>query len=246
MGALYDWVRSVIPPGTIRRIRELPLGLDEPHVCSPRPSVVIAKADGPVPQANHLRSPAWPQSGALTPIFLLPQVRVTRAGRQPYGPRRFSPQVFAVKLQQIEGVQEDVPPGRLLAQQLEHDQAVLVAGNRFAVDGTGPHLERVHRLQDEWIARCSVVAVAGEQTNADGVSLTAYARKVSDALNALKSREIPPAFQTSILENEAHVRILPYRGELVSSAFRLLRRSGVGCSLAGSSLLFGIGTWALP
>jgi hypothetical protein len=35
-------------------------------------------------------------------------------------------------------------------------------------------------------------------------------------------------------------------GGLVSSAFRLLRRSGVGCSLAGASLLFGIGTWALP
>src|SRR6266700_6421330 len=41
------------------------------------------------------------------------------------------------------------------------------------------------------------------------------------------------------------VRVLLYRGGLVSSAFRLLRRSGVGCR-SQDPLLFGIGTLALP
>jgi hypothetical protein len=46
----------------------------------------------------------------------------------------FSPEVFAVQFQQVEGVEGDVPSRWLLAQQLEHGQAVLVAGDRLAVD----------------------------------------------------------------------------------------------------------------
>jgi len=41
---------------------------------------------------------------------------------------------FAVQFQQVEGVEGDVPSRWLLAQQLEHGQAVLVAGDRLAVD----------------------------------------------------------------------------------------------------------------
>ena len=63
----------------------------------------------------------------------------------------------------IEGVQEDVSPVRLFAQLLKCDYAVLVTRHRLAVDQTRPHLERLHRLDDQRIARRPVMAVASEK-----------------------------------------------------------------------------------
>jgi hypothetical protein len=43
-------------------------------------------------------------------------------------------EVLAVQFQQVEGVQKDMTALPLLAQQLEDSQAVLVAGDSFAID----------------------------------------------------------------------------------------------------------------
>jgi Resolvase, N terminal domain len=79
---------------------------------------------------------------------------------------RLVPQVLAVQLQQVEGVQEDLlsPVASRAAARTRGGRCV--AGDRLAVDQAGPHLERVHRLHDQRIARCPIVAVASEQTDA--------------------------------------------------------------------------------
>ena len=59
---------------------------------------------------------------------------------------RLTPQVRAVQLQQVEGVEERprlVPP---VAEQLEGSHPLLVAAHHLAVDQAGPHLQVVHGL----------------------------------------------------------------------------------------------------
>jgi hypothetical protein len=47
---------------------------------------------------------------------------------------RLSSEILAVELEEIEGVHEDETARWLLAETLEHGQAVVVASYRFAVD----------------------------------------------------------------------------------------------------------------
>jgi len=83
---------------------------------------------------------------------------------------RFAPQILAVEFQQVEGEQEHAAIVALVAQPLEHGEAVLVAGDRLDVDQAGARLEPVHGLDDGGIAVRPVVPVAGEQPHAAAVS----------------------------------------------------------------------------
>ena len=56
-----------------------------------------------------------------------------------------------------------------VAKQLERSHALLIAAHHLAVDQAGPHLEVVHRLDDEWVALRPVFAPAGNQPDAHGV-----------------------------------------------------------------------------
>src|SRR6266567_8297478 len=49
--------------------------------------------------------------------------------------------------------------------------------------------------------------------------------------------------EAAVLRLHLQVRILLYRGGLVSSAFRLLRRSGVGCDSQGPRFSSGSALW---
>ena len=62
---------------------------------------------------------------------------------------RLAPQVYAVKLEQVEGVEEGDCLVAAVAQDVEPGQSALVAAHHLAVDQAGPHLEVVHGLDHE-------------------------------------------------------------------------------------------------
>ena len=86
---------------------------------------------------------------------MLIEANAGRAATQQAGERslanfnRFAPQVLAVELQQVEGVQEDVRACGLFAQSLEHRHAAIIAGDGLAVDQTGARPELVRGLDDQ-------------------------------------------------------------------------------------------------
>ena len=53
---------------------------------------------------------------------------------------------------------------------LKGGEAVMVASDSLAVDQAGAKTQAAHRLQDQRIARRPVVAVAGEQPDADRIA----------------------------------------------------------------------------
>jgi len=64
--------------------------------------------------------------------------------------QRLAPQVLAIQLQEVEGVEEDMLARRLAPQPFEHREPVLIAGDRLVIDQT--QLEPVNCLDDERIA----------------------------------------------------------------------------------------------
>ncbi len=56
-----------------------------------------------------------------------------------------------------------------MAEQLKGSQALLITTHHLAVDQAGTHLEVVHGLDHQRIAGGPVVALAGDQPDADGV-----------------------------------------------------------------------------
>ena len=70
----------------------------------------------------------------------------------------------------FEGVQEDVLALLFTPHALEHGQTVFVAANSLPIDQAGPGLEVVHGLDDQGVAVSPVVAVPGQQPDADGIA----------------------------------------------------------------------------
>src|SRR5262249_21780876 len=70
-------------------------------------------------------------------------------------------QVLAIQLKEVEDVEEDMLARRLEPQPFEHRESVLIAGDRFAIDQAGAHLEPVNGLNDERITRRPIVPVPG-------------------------------------------------------------------------------------
>ena len=83
---------------------------------------------------------------------------------------RLAPQVGAVQLQQVEGIEEGVDLVAAAAQDVEPGEPALVAAHHLAVDEAGPHLEVVHGLDHEREAVRPVVAAPGNQPDADGIA----------------------------------------------------------------------------
>src|SRR5262245_32674000 len=75
--------------------------------------------------------------------------------------QRLPPQVLAIQLEEVEGVEEDMLARRLAPKPFEHRESVLIAGHGLAVDQAGTRLEPVNGLDDERIARCPIVPVSG-------------------------------------------------------------------------------------
>src|SRR5262249_58475090 len=57
--------------------------------------------------------------------------------------QRLAPEVFAVQLKEVEGIEEDMLARRLAPQPFEHREPVLIAGDRLAIDPAGTHPEPV-------------------------------------------------------------------------------------------------------
>jgi hypothetical protein len=72
------------------------------------------------------------------------------------------PQILAIELEQVEGVQQHMAASRFAPEVLKHGEPVGIAGDRLAIDQAGTHLEPVHGLEDQRIALRPVVSVAGE------------------------------------------------------------------------------------
>jgi hypothetical protein len=72
--------------------------------------------------------------------------------------KRIAPQVVAVQLDQVEGVEEYALVSALVADQIERGNAVVIAGDSFAVDNAGVRAEASQGLDDEREATGEVIA----------------------------------------------------------------------------------------
>jgi hypothetical protein len=83
---------------------------------------------------------------------------------------RLAPQIRAVQLQQVEGVEKRLRLVASAAENVEPGESVLVAAHHLSVDQAGAHCEVVHSLGDQRKASRPVVAAPGNQPDADGIS----------------------------------------------------------------------------
>src|SRR5262245_65231608 len=63
--------------------------------------------------------------------------------------KRIAPQVVAVQLDQVEGVEKDAPVSALVTDEIERGDAVVIAGDSFAVDDAGARAQACQRLDDQ-------------------------------------------------------------------------------------------------
>jgi len=96
----------------------------------------------------------------------------------PCGHRALTPQVVAVQLDQVEGVQEHFAIVAPIANPIEHREAVLVAGNRLAVDDARPGAQVSQRFDNQPEAVGQLVAGAAVEPNL-GAVLAATTRNPS-------------------------------------------------------------------
>src|SRR5262249_46777332 len=68
-----------------------------------------------------------------------------------------TPHVVAVQFDQIEGVEEYAVVSPVMADEIERSNAVLVAGDRFAVDDAGARAQASQRLDDQREAMGEIV-----------------------------------------------------------------------------------------
>ena len=99
--------------------------------------------------------------GLLPPPCLSPPYELGK--RCPAAFNGLVAQVLAVKLDQVEGVEEHVPVIAPTPQSVEHRQSIAVTGDGLTVDQARHSLERERGARDQGEAAGPVVAVAGEQ-----------------------------------------------------------------------------------
>src|SRR5262249_62011217 len=63
--------------------------------------------------------------------------------------KRIAPQVVAVQFDQVEGVVEYALVGALVTDEIERSNAVVIAGDRFAIDDAGARAQACQRLDDQ-------------------------------------------------------------------------------------------------
>jgi len=72
--------------------------------------------------------------------------------------KRIAPQVVAIQLDQVEGVEEDAPVSVVMADEIERGNAVVIAGDSFAIDDAGTRAQACQRLNNQWEALGEVIA----------------------------------------------------------------------------------------
>src|SRR5262249_12080928 len=98
---------------------------------------------------------AWPNTvGAIAfHVFVEPDAGAgighDRCERGLADLKRITPQVVAVLLDQVEGVQERAVVMAAVANEIERGNAVVVAGDSFAVDNAGARAQACQRLDDQ-------------------------------------------------------------------------------------------------
>src|SRR5215472_6383887 len=134
----------------------------------------VLRSAGAIARAEPLRHDAFEAHLASVPEYALaivgevpvqtqpPKAPTQQAReRRPARLQRLAPQVFAIQLKEVEGVEEDMLARRLAPQPLEHREPVLIAGDGLAVDQARADLEPVNGLEDERVARRPIVPVPG-------------------------------------------------------------------------------------
>ena len=72
--------------------------------------------------------------------------------------KRITPQIGAVQLDEVEGVQKRAVIMAAVADEIERGNAVVIAGDRFAVDDSGARAQARQRLDDQRKASGEVIA----------------------------------------------------------------------------------------
>src|SRR5262249_43558482 len=72
--------------------------------------------------------------------------------------QRIAPQVVAIELDQVEGVEEYTPVRALVTHELERGHAVVIASHRLPIEDAGARAQARQRLDDEREAPGEVVA----------------------------------------------------------------------------------------
>jgi hypothetical protein len=72
-----------------------------------------------------------------------------------------TPHVLAVQLDQVEGVEEYLVVSAVVPDEIERGNAVVIAGNSFAIDDAGAGAQACQRLNDQREALGEVVAPDG-------------------------------------------------------------------------------------
>ena len=71
--------------------------------------------------------------------------------------KRITPQVVAVQLDQVEGVEEYLVVSALVTDEIERSDAVVITGNRLPVDDAGARAQASQCLDDQWEAMGEIV-----------------------------------------------------------------------------------------
>jgi hypothetical protein len=72
--------------------------------------------------------------------------------------KRITPQVIAIQLDQVEGVQKHAVVSAVMPDEIERGNAVVIAGDSFAIDDTGAGAQAGERLGDQWETTSEVIA----------------------------------------------------------------------------------------
>ena len=72
--------------------------------------------------------------------------------------KRVAPQIVAVQLDEVEGIEEDAVVSALVPDEIERGHAVVIAGNSLAIDDAGARAQACQRVYDQREAAGEVVA----------------------------------------------------------------------------------------
>jgi hypothetical protein len=76
--------------------------------------------------------------------------------------KRIAPQVVAVQFDQVESIEEDAVVSAVVTDEIERGNAVVIAGDRLAIDDAGARAEASQRLDGQREATGEVVGTAVE------------------------------------------------------------------------------------
>src|SRR5262249_45489907 len=84
--------------------------------------------------------------------------------------KRIAPQIVAVQLDQVEGVEENAFVSAVVTDEIERGNAVVIAGDSLAVDDAGARAQACQRLGDQREAAGEVIARTAIETHSRAVA----------------------------------------------------------------------------